>query len=82
VERTHVESSHIAAIGHDPDKMILEVEYKPNRHGVAAIWQFTPVDEVTFSEFFTPGASPGKLLVGIKARLGVTAYQIALVVPA
>jgi hypothetical protein len=42
------------------------------------VWQYSPVDEATFAEFFTPGVSVGRLLSGIKARLGITACQVAV----
>ncbi|MBD5603594.1 MAG: KTSC domain-containing protein [Candidatus Eremiobacteraeota bacterium] len=41
--RTPVESSTIAAIGYDPQANVLEIQFKPDRHGNAPVWRYENV---------------------------------------
>ena len=43
MKRNAVVSSNVAAIGYDPDRLILEIEFKPTRVGEAVVWQYDGV---------------------------------------
>jgi hypothetical protein len=46
--REPVTSSHIRAIGHDPESRILSVEFATNRLGGRPVWEYHGVDAATF----------------------------------
>lgn len=50
MKRQNVGSSLIESIGYDPGKHVLEVCFRPNRHGCASIWQYDEVGPDTYAE--------------------------------
>lgn len=66
MERHKVTSSNVAAIAYDEVEQILEVEFKPNRNGIAAIWQYSPVHVSTYELMLDESTSIGKLISVMK----------------
>ena len=42
--REPVSSSNLAAVGYCPETLVLEVEFRPARDGVAKVWAYENVD--------------------------------------
>jgi hypothetical protein len=75
--RTPVESSNIAAVGYDATRRTLEVEFKPNKSGVAAVWQYTPVEPEAYDLMLQPGVSVGRVFfAAVKTNDMVTAAKV------
>lgn len=80
--RFPVESSNIAAIGYDPSTRTLEVQFHPNRYGMASVWQYSPVDAAIYEQMRTPLASVGRLFHEyVKTRSDVTAQKVDEIYP-
>lgn len=46
-----VESSQIAAIGHDPETNTLAVKFPPNKSGVSSVYHYSNFGQEQFAEF-------------------------------
>lgn len=69
--RQPVESSAIKSVGHDPDKLILEVEFKNG-----AVWQYSPVTGYLFDALTDRANSAGKIIGLIKADATIAAVKV------
>lgn len=80
--RTPVQSSHVAAIAYDPHTQVLEVEFKPDRSGRAAVWQYVPVAPQVAEQMLTPGNSVGHILhESVRKNASVQAVNVTPVSP-
>ncbi len=59
--RQPIRSSNLAAVGYDDATQTLEIEFKPNRAGVAAVWQYRPVARDVYDAMLNPEQSAGSL---------------------
>jgi hypothetical protein len=75
--RHAIKSSSIAAVGYDHITQSVEVEFKPNKAGIAAVWQYRPIALEVVERMFDPSESAGKILhTEIKTNPNVTAQQV------
>lgn len=74
--RQPIESSNIAKLGYDEATSTLEVEFKPARSGLAAVWQYVPIHREIFEAMCDPNESAGSILAVIKRDAGIVATRI------
>lgn len=79
MNRIPVTSSAVAAIGYDPASEVLEIEYKPNKLGIAAVWQYRPVPSGAYELMSDQTQSVGKLLGTIKNDPSIFPLQLGTV---
>jgi len=61
MQRTKIESTNIASVGYDDATQMLEIEFKPGKSGLAAIWEYTPVHRSVYEAMLDPAQSPGRI---------------------
>lgn len=66
MDRHKVQSSNVAAIAYDEVEQVLEVEFKPNKNLVAAIWQYSPVHISVYELMLDESQSVGSLVGVVK----------------
>ena len=74
--RQLVESSNVAEVGYDPETFRLEVKFKPNPAGHAAVWSYAPVMRAEYDAMIH-GASVGRVLALLKRNPGITQKLVA-----
>lgn len=76
MNRVEVHSSNVVSLGYDPDRQLLEVEYRPDKEGRPVIWHYWPVEQSEVDDLLFPGSSVGKLLYQLRIRESVKACRL------
>jgi hypothetical protein len=82
MERVVVTSSNILSVGYADDTQTLEVQFKFDRHGVSAVWQYSPIERETFEDIIDPANSAGTIIRPITQDRSLKSVRMADVVRA
>jgi len=77
IARIPVTSSHVAEIGYDPDRQIIEVAYKDAQGEPTSVYQYVGADRTWWARLCGEGASIGRILNELRHTPGISAVKLA-----